>query len=243
MKGWPFLMTLALVLPACGPSDEDLRIRELEEQISQLESENAQLRKQIPPVDPGAPGVPGDPARDVAGAEGWKSDSPLAGAVDAPPEEPPPLDLLAVSALAEEPTPAPAEATVEEPAVVEGPAPVSADAASPEGPRLVVHQAVAARGVSNRAPVGEATTFPPSVGKIYCYTEVSPTDAAFSTTSLIHRWYRGDKSEGETRLKVAGSHWRTYSNRTVSEAKMGGWRVELVDSAGNVLHTVRFTVE
>ncbi len=243
MKGWPVLLTFALVLPACGPSDEDLRIRELEEQISQLESENAQLRAQIPPVDPGAPDAHDGPPRDVAGADGWKSDSPMSGAVDAPPEEPPPLDLVAVSVATEEPTPAPAEEGVEEPPPVEDPPEVSADAQSPDGPRLVVHRAVAAQGVSNRAPVGEAASFSPSVGKVYCYTEVSPTDAAFATTSLIHRWYRGDRSEGETRLKVAGSHWRTYSNRTVSEAKMGGWRVELVDSAGNVLQTVRFTVE
>ncbi len=251
MKSWSVLLLVALVLPACGPSADDLRIRELEEQISQLESENARLRKLIPPEDPGAPGSasPSEP-RDVAGADGWKSDSPLSGAV----EEPPPADLVAVSramdeqavAAAEAAEPAeaveptePAEPATPEPAVVTEPA----EPVEPGGPRLIVHRAVAATGVSNRAPVGEATTFSPSVGKVYCFTEVSPADAAAATTSLIHRWYRGDRPEGETRLKVAGSHWRTYSNRTVSDAKMGGWRVELVDSAGNILQTVRFTVE
>jgi hypothetical protein len=245
MKSWSVLLLVALVLPACGPSADDLRIRELKEQISQLESENARLRKLIPPEDPGAPGdaSPSEP-RDVAGADGWKSDSPLAGAV----EEPPPADLVAVSRAMDEQAVAAAEATepvepVEhtEPATPE-PA-VTTESTEPGDPRLIVHRAVAATGVSNRAPVGEATTFSPSVGKVYCYTEVSPADAAAATTSLVHRWYRGDRPEGETRLKVAGSHWRTYSNRTVSESKMGGWRVELVDSAGNILQTVRFTVE
>lgn len=251
MKAWSVLLLVALVLPACGPSADDLRIRELEEQISQLESENARLRKQIPPEDPGAPGgLSSSEPRDVAGADGWKSDSPLSGAV----EEPPAADLVAVSRAMDEQAAA-AEQAVEPvtPAVpVEPVAPVepatpepaaAAESAEPGGSRLIVHRAVAATGVSNRAPVGESTTFSPSVGKVYCFTEVSPADAAAANTSLIHRWYLGDRPQGETRLKVAGSHWRTYSNRTVSEAKMGGWRVELVDSNGNVLQTVRFTVE
>jgi len=233
MKGWPCLLLIALVLGGCG-SDKDTRIRELEEQIAQLESENARLRKQIPPEDPGAPRT-----REVEPTPGWEIHTVREPAV----EERPPSDLSFLQQIVEESAAAP-------PAEPATPAPVAVEAVTPEAettdpgaPLLLIHNAVAARNVANRAPIDAAATFPASVGKVYCFTDVSPTAAAPSTTSLIHRWYLGDKSQGETRLKVAGNHWRTYSNRTVSEAKKGAWRVELVDTAGNVLQVVRFTVE
>ena len=230
MKGWPGLLLIAFVLGACG-TDKDTRIRELEEQVAQLEGENARLRKQIPPEDPGAPRL-----REVEAEPGWEIHTVREPAV----EEPPPVDLSVISRIIEEPTATePPTPTAVEPAT---PAAV-AESPQTSGPLLVIHNAVAARNVANRAPIDAASTFPASVGKVYCYTDVSPTDAAPSTTSLIHRWYLGDQSQGETRLKVAGNHWRTYSNRSVSEAKTGAWRVDLVDSAGNVLQVVRFTVE
>ena len=224
MNRWPWLLLLGLLAASGGPA-EDLRIRELEEQVAQLESENARLRRQIPPEDPGAPA--GDPTRTST----WDVLPPR----ETVHEEPPPVGLANVSG-ADEPVPIPDPPTPGSPAE-------EATAAQVSGPLLTVHRAVTARGVASRAPSGEASTFSASVGKVYCFTEVSPASPDITTTSLIHRWYRGDHSEGETRLKVAGDNWRTYSNRTVSEAKTGAWRVELVDSAGNVLRTVHFTVE
>jgi hypothetical protein len=224
MNRWPWLLLIGFVVVACGSNDE-LRIRELEEQVAQLESENARLRRQIPPEDPLAP----DSEATTAG-QTWDVQPPR----EEIPEEPPPLGLVNVSSDA-----------VEDAAADDPPEPAAEADTEPasSGPLLTVHRSVAARGVSARAPTGVAESFPASVGKVYCYTEVSPASPDINTTSLIHRWYRGDRSEGETRLKVAGDNWRTYSNRTVSDAKTGPWRVELVDTAGNVLSVVRFTVE
>ena len=235
MRAWPCLLLTTLVLGGCG-TDKDTRVRELEELVAQLESENARLRKQIPPEDPGAPRQ-----HDVEIEPGWEIHTVREPAV----EEPPPVDLSVISQIVEEPKPVESPAT--EPATPEpaesAPAAVAADPPAAGAALLVIHSAVAARNVANRVPIDTAASFPASVGKVYCFTDVSPTDAAPSTTSLIHRWYLDDQSQGETRLKVAGNHWRTYSNRTVSEAKKGAWRVDLLDSAGHVLHVVRFTVE
>ncbi len=213
MKHHRLLLLIGFLLASCGGGDE--RIRELEEQVAQLEDENARLRTQVVPVDPAAaPPVTGPVAHD----EGWQETTQKGP--EGAEEEPPSSELLSA---------------------VDGTAdgePSTKAAVASGSPMLTIYRAVLARDVQNRAPVGEAQSFSAGVGKVYCYTEVGPTAGA---TDLIHRWSHDGRAEGETRLKVRGDHWRTYSNRTVSD-KPGAWRVELVDTAGHVLKTLEFTV-
>jgi len=224
------LLPLGLLLTACGASKGE--IRELEERIAQLEDENAQLRKGIVPDDTAAAAVPVNPG-----------DAPAWGAKPGDPEEeiieePPSSDLIQdAQEHAGAATPAAAR---EEPTVAAPPPTPAADASG--APALTVYRAVMARDVADRAPVGEATTFPASAGTVYCFTEVGPAPGE-GGTQLIHRWSHGGKSQGDTRLRVGGDHWRTFSNRTITEAKRGAWKVQLMDERGNVLRTLEFTVE
>lgn len=218
MNNYHCLLLIGFLLAACGGGDD--RIRELEEQVAQLEDENARLRTQVVPADP-AVGTPSTTptTSPVTRDDNWQE------AQSAEPEgvveEPPSAELLsAVDGSAS------SQATAAAAATASG------------SPTLTIYRAVLAKDVQNRAPVGEADSFSASVGKVYCYTEVGPTGGA---TELVHRWSHEGRAEGTTRLKVKGDHWRTFSNRTVTD-KPGAWRVELVDAGGLVLQTLEFTV-
>jgi len=39
---------------------------------------------------------------------------------------------------------------------------------------------------------------------------------------------------------VKGERWRTYSKKEIQRGWAGEWRVEILDSAGTVLNTVKF---
>ncbi len=229
---WWILLPLGLLLAACGSGKND-RIRELEERVEQLEDENAQLRKGIVPPDAAAPAVPVDPG-----------DAPAWGATPGSPEEdveeaPPPADIVPVTPGAADGEPA----ATAPPAAAEAPTPAPAAPSSGGGDAaLVVYRAAMARDVADRQPVGEATSFPVGAGKVYCYSEVGPAPGV-GQTELIHHWYHDGESLGATRLRVAGDHWRTYSNRTLTAERRGSWRVDLVDEHGNVLRSLPFTVE
>jgi hypothetical protein len=69
--------------------------------------------------------------------------------------------------------------------------------------------------------------------------------AATATTTIEHRWYRGDRLHQTMRLRVpasAGNGYRTFSSNTVSAERAGPWKVELRAIDGTVLHEERFVV-
>lgn len=77
-----------------------------------------------------------------------------------------------------------------------------------------------------------------SVKALYCFTRITaPED---TDTTIKHVWYRGDEKAGEYELPVKGERWRTYSKKEIQRGWAGEWRVEILDSDGNLLKTVRF---
>jgi hypothetical protein len=78
-------------------------------------------------------------------------------------------------------------------------------------------------------------------GPMFFYTQVkSVTD-----TTIEHRWYQGGRLHQAVQLRIQanpGAGYRTYSRSTISNQRVGGWRVELRSAEGVVLHEVRFTV-
>lgn len=92
--------------------------------------------------------------------------------------------------------------------------------------------------VKDRAPVGEGDSFPPSVGELYCFTEVSG-----GSGSVVHAWFHGDKELWKIELPVKATRWRTWSAKKILPAMIGDWRVEVRDSAGALLATAKFAVK
>jgi hypothetical protein len=92
--------------------------------------------------------------------------------------------------------------------------------------------------VKDRAPVGEADSFPASVGELYCFSEV-----VGGAGSVVHVWFHGDKELLKLELPVKAARWRTWSAKKIPPAMTGDWRVEVRDGAGAVVATAKFTVK
>ncbi len=105
---------------------------------------------------------------------------------------------------------------------------------------LTVSKLAVGNGVENRELVGEAQSFPASTEKVYCFLDAK--DIA-SDMDVIFVWYRDEKKVNETTLTLRqGSRWRTWALKTVTDMT-GNWKIELKDTAGNVLSSVTFKVE
>jgi len=100
---------------------------------------------------------------------------------------------------------------------------------------LQVVDAKLGKGVQNRELVDETTTF--SVNeKAYLWLRVTggPADDVKVT------WSVGDHRD-TVPLKIGGSPWRTWANKTLWMA--GEWTATVTDSSDQVLKEVKFTVQ
>jgi hypothetical protein len=77
-----------------------------------------------------------------------------------------------------------------------------------------------------------------SVKALYCFTSLISTDGG--ETAIKHVWYRDGEKVGEYELPVKGERWRTYSKKAVDKGLTGDWRVDVLDSGGNLLKSVQF---
>lgn len=77
-----------------------------------------------------------------------------------------------------------------------------------------------------------------SVKALYCFTRL--TSEGGGDTTIKHVWYRDGEKVGEYDLPVKGEQWRTYSKKTVDKGLTGDWRVDVLDSGGNLLKSVQF---
>lgn len=73
---------------------------------------------------------------------------------------------------------------------------------------------------------------------LYCFIRTKAP--AGGDARLRHIWYNGDAKAGEFELSVKGGNWRTYSRKLIQKGWAGDWRVEVLDSNGNLLKSVKF---
>lgn len=108
-----------------------------------------------------------------------------------------------------------------------------------EGDLQVVRDAVAA-GISNREPMSPDQVFPPSIGRIYYFTEIRSSNPGFE---IAHVWYYGEREVARVSLPVGGTTWRTWSSKHILPESTGQWKVEAVTTEGAVLASQAFSVE
>lgn len=106
--------------------------------------------------------------------------------------------------------------------------------------QLAVDESAIALDVIDRMPVGADSTFTAGVERLFCWTRIS---GAEGPATLHHVWIWNDQEMADVMLNVGGSPWRTYSNKAIMPDWTGDWRVEVRDDTGNVLETIRFTVQ
>jgi hypothetical protein len=99
---------------------------------------------------------------------------------------------------------------------------------------LEVSEAKLGKGVQDRMIVDETTTFAVNE-KAYLWLRVTGGPGEVNVT-----WSIGDHSD-TVPLKIAGSPWRTWANKTLWQA--GDWKVTVTDSGGQVLKEISFQVQ
>ena len=104
---------------------------------------------------------------------------------------------------------------------------------------LTVTESSVATSVVDRMPSGASTTFQADVERLYAWTRI---EGAEGETTIHHVWIHGDVERADLELRIAGSPWRTWSNKAIPPEWTGDWRVEVRDASGNVLTTIPFTV-
>jgi len=105
---------------------------------------------------------------------------------------------------------------------------------------FTVARMVVCTGLENREPVGEASSFPATTEKVYCYLEARDVTADAQVTFV---WSRDGQELNRTVLPLRqGARWRTHAVKTLY-GKTGEWQVTLLDAAGHTANKVAFKVE
>lgn len=105
---------------------------------------------------------------------------------------------------------------------------------------FTIARLVVGTGIENREPAGVAEIFLASTEKIYCFLEAT---GIAKDTEVSFVWIYNQKETLKTNMPLkAGPKWRTNANKNLRGLK-GDWKVEIRDSAGNVLKDVKFKVE
>lgn len=104
---------------------------------------------------------------------------------------------------------------------------------------MVVTSAVICKNIINREPAEAGSSFSASDDKLYCFSKIGNIK---SDSEIIHAWYFGNVERARITLGVKPPAWRTYSSKIIQPHETGAWRVEILDSAGNILKTVEFEV-
>jgi hypothetical protein len=105
--------------------------------------------------------------------------------------------------------------------------------------QLEVSVAAICKEVVDHEPEGSGTSFPVSVGKLYCFTKIT---GAQSPTQITHVWSFDGNERARVDLAVNAASWRTYSSKIIQPHELGAWSVDVLDSAGNVLKRLEFEV-
>ncbi len=105
---------------------------------------------------------------------------------------------------------------------------------------VTVERYAFATAVEAREPVGEGTTFPADVGRLYFFTQLR---GAGEGDRVRHVWIYDGREVADVALSVSGPVWRTWSSKAVPPSWKGDWTVEVRDAAGAVLATAGCRVE
>jgi hypothetical protein len=108
-----------------------------------------------------------------------------------------------------------------------------------EANKVQIVAAAICKDVVEREAVDIGTQFPNSVSRLYCFTKVVSTEIP---TEIVHVWRYGDVERARVSLAVRASAWRTYSSKAIQSHEIGPWRVDVLDTSGNLLETINFEI-
>ncbi|MGD9036953.1 MAG: DUF2914 domain-containing protein [Syntrophobacterales bacterium] len=106
-------------------------------------------------------------------------------------------------------------------------------------PHLEVATAAICKDIVGLEPVDTGTSFGVEEGQLYCFTKIT---GANSSAHVTHVWYFDGTERARVDLPVNSIAWRTYSSKIIQPHELGAWHVDVLDSLGNMLKTLRFEV-
>ncbi|MED5554156.1 MAG: DUF2914 domain-containing protein [Candidatus Neomarinimicrobiota bacterium] len=106
---------------------------------------------------------------------------------------------------------------------------------------LKLNEIMICRGIYKRNPIKPGINFINSVDSLFCYTKISNSGPK---QEIKHIWYL----EGIVMTSVAYNikpsfNYRSWSRKTIYPNQTGQWRVDVIDSYGNILGTRDFTIK
>jgi hypothetical protein len=116
----------------------------------------------------------------------------------------------------------------------------AAPAAGQEGGLFEVSRFVVCSEVRDKEPVGIASVFRNSRGRVYCFFEAANV---LRETHVSFLWFYEGEETARIELPIGeGRRWRTYSSKGLGGRK-GLWRVDLQDEEGRLIRAVSFQVQ
>lgn len=113
----------------------------------------------------------------------------------------------------------------------------------PEIPDLRVNSILMCEGMidSIRKPIRSAKEFPVTLKRVYCYSGIRN---ALSPRTILYEWYFQGNYIDTIPIKIGRSvHWRSWTYKTITDAKIGNWYVVLRDEiTATALDTINFTI-
>ena len=105
--------------------------------------------------------------------------------------------------------------------------------------KVQVVAAAICKDVVEREAVDVGTQFSNSVSRLYCFTKAVSSEIP---TEVVHVWRYGDVERARVSLAVKAATWRTYSSKAIQSHEIGPWRVDVMDTSGNLLETINFEI-
>ena len=100
-------------------------------------------------------------------------------------------------------------------------------------------QATMCEDLQELVPQNPTTVFSIERRKAICFTSFDPVP---KKTIIYHQWFHRDQTSARIKLTLKPPRWSTFSSIQFRAKDIGPWRVEIIDSQGNILDVIRFSI-
>jgi len=104
---------------------------------------------------------------------------------------------------------------------------------------LLLVQALMCEDIQDHTPQNSTTIFSIERRKAICFTSFDPVP---KKTVIYHHWFHRDRPSAKIKLTLKPPRWSTYSSFQLRAEDIGPWRVEIIDSQGQILQVLRFSI-
>ena len=106
---------------------------------------------------------------------------------------------------------------------------------------LKMNEIMICRGIYKRNPIKPGINFINNVDSLFCYTKISNSGPK---QEVKHIWYFEGMEMTSVVYNIKPSfNYRSWSRKTIYPNQTGQWRVDVIDSYGNILGTRSFTIK